>query len=218
MRFDNGKNVLIDTSADLRYQTIKHEVRSVDAVLYTHAHADHILGMDDLRSFNFVHGNRIPCYGTPHTLQRLRETFPYIFAQESSYEGGLIAQLDFHEFQFNTPFELFGTEITPLHLLHGRVDVAGFRIGALGYATDCKELTPEAKGGLADCEVLFLDGLRYEPHQTHLTIPEAITIAQELRAKTTYLIHLTHTVEYEEVSNALPDGIFLGYDGLTVTV
>lgn len=217
IRLDSGKNILIDTSTDLRYQAIKHDVQSVDAVLYTHAHADHILGMDDLRSFNFVHGLRIPCFGTAITIARLRETFPYIFQQDGTYEGGLLAQLEFCEFRFNEPFDVFGITITPLKLLHGKMLVAGFRIGSLGYATDCKALTAEAKEALMDCEYLFLDGLRFEPHPTHLTILEAIRLAQDLRAKQTYLIHLTHSVDFEEVNPSLPEGIGLGYDGLTVS-
>lgn len=218
LRMPDGRGILIDATPDLRQQALGNDIRSVDAVLFTHYHADHILGTDDLRSFNFVHRRRIPCYGTQPTLEVIRATFPYIFTPTPDYKGGLIAQLDLIEIDGRTPITVLEVPIHTFPLQHGNVTVTGYRIGNIGYATDCKILSPEAKEVLTGVEYLFLDGLRYEHHHTHMSIDEAVNAAQEVGAKNTYLIHTTHTVDYEEVNGKLPAGIELGYDGLTVQV
>lgn len=214
--FASGESLLIDAGPDLRHQCITHKVRRVDSVLYTHAHADHILGTDDLRAFNFTHKNRISCYGTPDTLHGIKCAFPYIFSPNEKYLGGLVAQLDLREISPDGEGDIHGARFSYFPLPHGDVSVTGFRIGELGYATDCKGLSARAREILRGVKVLFLDGLRWEAHNTHNSIHEAIHIARELCAENTYLIHTTHTVEYEEVSRQLPAGIYLGYDGLRV--
>ena len=210
-----GFNLLIDASPDLRHQALKFNVPSVDAVLFTHAHADHILGVDDLRSFNFVHRNRIPCFGTKETLDAIKKTFHYIFDQDPNYEGGLLAQLDLNPIEFDRSFTILDTEILPVMLHHGKTIVTGFKIGNMGYATDCKKLSEQAFKAFHDIDVLVLDALRYEQHRTHFTIDEAVATAKELSAKQTYLVHMTHSVDYDEVSKALPPGVELAYDGLS---
>jgi phosphoribosyl 1,2-cyclic phosphate phosphodiesterase len=216
IRLASGHSILIDAGPDLRHQAIKHGVMHVDSVLYTHAHADHILGTDDLRAFNFTRKNRITCYGTPETLQIIRGTFPYIFTPNPAYAGGLVAQLDLYPIENDSFTEIHGTMATFFPLPHGGITTTGVRIGELGYATDSKGLTPRAAEILHEVPILFLDGLRWEAHNTHNSIHEAVEIARELKAKKTYLIHTTHTVDYDEVSRQLPDGIELGFDGLTV--
>ncbi len=218
IRLDDGRNILIDATPDLRHQAIRHKVFSVDAVLYTHAHADHILGTDDLRSFNFVQHHRIPCYGSAATLAGVKACFGYIFNPDKDYLGAMLPQLDLVEITNEAALEICGVEITPFPLTHGNTIVTGFRVGNIGYATDCKSLSPRAYEVLMGVKHLFLDGLRYEPHRTHLTIPEAIAIAQELNAQHTYLIHTTHTIDYHKTVAQLPAGITLGYDGLTVPI
>jgi phosphoribosyl 1,2-cyclic phosphate phosphodiesterase len=218
IRTSTGKGLLIDATPDLRQQALIHDIRSVDAVFFTHYHADHILGTDDLRSFNFVHHQRISCFGTKPTLDVLRDTFRYIFDPVPGYKGGLLAQLDLCEMDGCSEISILDIPLRTFPLEHGDVTVTGFRVGNVGYATDCKTLSPQAVEILQGVEYLFLDGLRYEQHFTHMSIPEAVAAAQGLGAKTTYLIHTTHTVDYEEVNAALPEGIKLGYDGLSVPI
>lgn len=212
----SGKTVLIDAGPDLRHQCIQHKVPRVDAVLYTHAHADHIYGTDDLRSFNFVIKDRIQCYGSAETLAGLRYAFPYIINPRPSYPGGQVAQIDLNEISNFESFSVFNWTISAFPLPHGDTTVTGFRVGNLGYATDCKGLTARATEVLHGVEYLFLDGLRWEPHNTHNSIDEAIAISRQLGVKQTYLVHMTHTIDYDEVSLLLPEGVALGYDGLSI--
>jgi phosphoribosyl 1,2-cyclic phosphate phosphodiesterase len=217
IKLDNGFHILIDAGPDLRQQAIAHRIPRVDAVLYTHAHADHILGTDDLRSFNFTSKQRIPCYGTDQTLRGIKRSFFYIFEPDGGYQGGLLAQLDLHEIPINSPFSIDTANFQPFPLTHGDIEVLGFRLGELGYATDFKTMSPAAKEILRGVKYLFIDGLRYEQHKTHTTIPEAIALVEEIGAKQAYIIHTSHAVEYEETNALLPPGIELGYDGLRVT-
>jgi phosphoribosyl 1,2-cyclic phosphate phosphodiesterase len=208
--------ILIDASTDLRHQALRWDVRRVDSVLFTHAHADHILGIDDLRVFNFVQKSSIPCYGSGKTLEGIRKMFGYLFDRDPLYEGGALARLELIEIEHSTPFVVQGLEIQPFELLHGRLPVTGYRFGPVAYATDCSAIPAESMEMLRGVKYLFLDGLRYEPHPTHLSIPEAIEIANALEAEQTWLIHTTHNVDYERVSADLPPGIALGYDGLEI--
>lgn len=211
-----GKAILIDAGPDLRHQCIAHKVARVDTVLYTHGHADHIYGTDDLRSFNFIIKDRIQCYGSAETLAALRYAFPYIINPSPTYPGGQIAQIDLHEISNFDSFTVFNSTVKPFPLPHGDTTVTGFRIGNLGYATDCKGLTPRAADVLRGVEYLFLDGLRWEAHNTHNSISEAIAISAQLGVARTFLVHMTHSIDYDEVSAQLPAGVALGYDGLTV--
>jgi phosphoribosyl 1,2-cyclic phosphate phosphodiesterase len=216
IHLESGQSILIDATPDLRHQALQHKVKKVDAVLYTHAHADHICGTDDLRVFNFISNSAIDCYGAASTLTGLRTLFPHIVNPDPAYQGGFIAKLAFQEISNHGDFSVFGSTVKAFPLPHGNVTVTGFRIGNLGYATDCKGLSNRAAEVLQGVDVLFLDGLRWEQHRTHNTIDEAIEIAREVGARQTYLIHTTHTIEYDEVSAQLPPGIALGYDGLRV--
>jgi phosphoribosyl 1,2-cyclic phosphate phosphodiesterase len=216
IRLESGEGILIDATPDLRHQALQHEIDRVDAVLYTHAHADHICGTDDLRVFNFKKKAPIDCFGTSDTLAGVRSTFPYIFDRDPNYKGGEIAQLNLREIPDITDFTVLGSTIKAFPLPHGSTKVTGFRLGSLGYATDCKGLSHAAVEALRGVEWLWLDGLRWEPHRTHNSIQEAIDIARELGAGHTYLIHTTHSVDYQDVSSKLPAGIELGYDGLRI--
>ncbi len=213
---DNGSSILVDAGPDLRQQALKHKIPSVEYVIFTHAHADHILGTDDLRTFNFITKKRITCFGTESTLTGIKQLFPYIFNPNPHYEGGMVAQLDLVEIHNEQNFTVADTTITPFPLTHGALTVTGFRIGQLGYATDFNAMSERGKEVLRGVKYLFIDGLRFEPHKTHLTIPQAIELAEQLEAEYTYLIHTTHSVDYDEVNARLPKGIELGYDGLKV--
>lgn len=212
----SGATILIDAGPDLRHQCIAHKVSRVDSVLFTHGHADHILGTDDLRSFNFIARKRLPCYGTAQTFRSLKRSFSYIFDPSDTYLGGMLPQLDLHEFSYGEPLTIEGLSFKTFGLPHGDVDVTGFRVGELAYLTDFKGLPESVEPIVRGVKHLFIDGLRYEPHNTHNTIEEAIDIAQRIGAERTYIIHTTHTIDYDTVNAQLPPGIELGYDGLTI--
>ena len=197
---------------------MKWDIRAVNAVLFTHSHADHILGIDDLRSFNFATRSRIDCYGTAETFQVIRHIFGYIFDPKPDYEGGLLAQLDDHIISETEELELLGVQIQAFPLNHGKMRVLGFRIGNVAFATDCNEIPPEAEKILEGVEFLVLDGLRYKEHKTHFTIPAAIEAAKRISPKKTWFVHMTHDLEYEEAGRNLPEGFELGYDGLTIPI
>ena len=207
-------NILIDTSTDLRYQTLTYGIKNINAVLYTHSHADHILGIDDLRGFNFIQKSVIPCYGSEETVSEIKRFFQYIFTQDSNYEGGMLPQIAMHVINDYEIFNVGPVTVQSFALKHGRTKTNGFRIGEMAYATDCNFIPDESKELLQGLKVLILDGLRYEDHRSHFTIPKAIEIAQELKAEATYLIHMTHSIDHNEVSRNLPATIHLAYDGL----
>jgi len=211
-------NILIDTTTDFRAQALRADIRHVEAVLFTHAHADHILGIDDLRAFNFIQRRAIPCYGSARTLMEIKKLFSYVFNPDPDYIGGGIPRLALHEIDESQDIIINGFTITPFPMLHGRLPVTGFRIGDCAYATDVKQIPESSLDKLTGLKTLLLDGLRMEEHPAHLTIPEAISLAQKIKAEKTYLIHMTHTVDFEVVSRDLPEGIELAYDGLVVNL
>lgn len=202
--------IAVDTSPDFREQMLRHQVTRLDAVLYTHAHADHIFGFDDLRAFNFVTGRSIPCYGSEETLQRIRKTFDYAF--EGPNEGGGIPQVFLHPVE--GPFELLGVTTVPIPVWHGSMLVFGYRLGAFALVTDVKAI-PESSWTLLDgVEVLILSALRYRPHPTHFNFEEAIAAAKRIGARQTYLTHLAHDVDHGRLEVKLPPGVEVAYDGL----
>jgi len=214
-----GRNILIDASPDLRFQALKFGIKRIDAVLFTHAHMDHILGIDDLRPFNFIQKSSIPCYGSSKTLSEIKKVFSYIFNPDPLYEGGWVPRLDLNNLvdlqSFSVPEINF--QITPFTVMHGHMPVTAYRAGELAYVTDCNLIPDPSMKVIRGSKYLILDGLRYEPHRTHFTIPQAIEVAREVGAERTILIHTTHNVEYEEVNNQLPEGVELAYDGLELT-
>jgi len=211
-----GKNLLIDTSSDFRYQALTWKISHIDAVLYTHSHSDHISGIDDLRGYNFVSKEDIPCYGAGVTLAEIRKRFSYIFEPNPGYQGGLPPQLDLNEIEAGKTFKAAGLSVKPFLLKHGSLNVMGYRFGKLAYATDCKIIPEESIKTLKGLDYLILDGLRYEGHATHMTIPEAIECAADLGVKKTILTHMTHTIDYKTVSSTLPEEVELAYDGMEI--
>lgn len=209
-------NIIVDTSTDFRQQALRRALKRVDAVLFTHAHADHILGLDDLRSFNFIQQSAIPCYATTQTWAGIEKTFHYIFDPDPDYIGGGLAQLEKHVFEPLDALELFGSTIKTFPLVHGNAQVVGFRIGEFAYATDCNQIPEASMMALEGTRVLILDALRHAPHPSHFTIEQAIEVARSLGVERTILTHFTHSIDYHEVSSTLPAGIELGYDGLEI--
>jgi phosphoribosyl 1,2-cyclic phosphate phosphodiesterase len=202
--------VLIDTPTDLREQALRFGLPRVDAVVFTHAHADHVFGLDDVRIFNFRQRAAIPCYGSALTLKMLRRTFAYVF--EEGQEGGGKPQLELIE--ITGSFALLGQLVVPVPVWHGELEVYGYRLGSFAYVTDCNAI-PETSYQLLDgVEVLILDALRYRPHSTHLSVNEALEVAARVGASRTILTHLAHEIDHDAPAVALPASVEFGYDGL----
>ena len=205
----DDRSVLIDTSTDLRKQALRHQVKRIDAVLFTHSHADHVNGIDDLRGFHFLHREIIPCFASRTTLETLQGGFGYIFNEHDG--SGYPPLLAAHE--ISTTFELFGQSFIPIPLLHGRTTALGYRMGNFAYLTDCSAIPDSSFELLQGVELLVIDGLRWTEHPCHFNIPGAITVARQIRAPRTILTHLTHQIAYSEETK-LPHGFELAYDGM----
>lgn len=207
-------NILIDTTPDLRMQALQNKIDRIDAICYTHHHADHIFGIDDLRRFCFLQGNAIPCYVTQRTNEIIRKTFSYIFNPHPRFID-YIPRLNMH--LINDSFDIFGTEVIPVEIEHGGLKIVGFRIGDMAYLTDCNHIPDSSRSLLQNLKVLILDALRPQPHISHFTIAEAIGETIKIGAQKTYFTHMAHETDHESVSRTLPEGISLAYDGLTIT-
>jgi phosphoribosyl 1,2-cyclic phosphate phosphodiesterase len=213
-----GSTILIDTPPELRLQLIAGGFSQVDAVLYTHEHADHTNGIDDLRMFSARQRRALPIYGPPETLERLRVSFGYIFDDVRPYEGTSKPSLALHAVEPGVVVDVAGMAVLPLAFRHGHIRVFGYRIGDLAYVTDVKSIPDAERRQLQGLDVLVLNALWWRSHPTHLSIGEAIETAQSLGARRTYLTHLTHETGHAELARQLPEGIFPAYDGLTVEV
>jgi phosphoribosyl 1,2-cyclic phosphate phosphodiesterase len=203
---------VVDTSPDFREQALRFGLERLDAVLYTHAHADHVFGLDDLRAFNFRQRAVIPCYGSADTLERLRVIFAYAF--EPGQEGGGKPKVDL--IPVEGPFELLGETVVPIPVMHGEMEVLGFRIGGFALVTDVNEIPPSSFERLAGVETLVLSALRYAPHPTHYNLEEAFAVAARIGARRTLLTHLAHEVDHADLRFELPEGVELAHDGLVV--
>ena len=212
------RTVLIDTPPELRLQLLAAGATRIDAVLYTHEHADHVHGIDDLRMFSLQRAAGLPLYGSAATLAFLRNSYPYIFAEAPSYPGTSKPHLALHLLEPGRLVEIAGVSVLPLAFDHGDRSVLGFRIGRLAYVTDAKRVTAEAVALLRGVELLVLNALWWRPHPTHLSIPEAIEAARAIGARRTVLTHLTHETGHAELAARLPPGIEPGYDGQTLEV
>lgn len=206
--------ILVDTSTDLREQALRFGLARVDAIVFTHPHADHVFGLDDVRIFNFRQRRPIPCYGSAATLRAIRRVFAYVF--EETQMGGGKPRLDLIEVR--GPFILLGHEVVPVPVWHGEMEVFGYRWGSFAYVTDCNLIPETSYRLLAGVETLILDALRYRPHPTHFSVAEAIEAAARIGARRTVLTHLAHEIDYGAPAVLLPPGIELGYDGLVLDV
>lgn len=216
------RQLLIDTSPELRQQAIRERLSRIDGVLYTHAHADHIFGLDDLRRFNAVMKEPIDIHAETKTIETLQSMFRYIFNSANNVNPSFVATLIAHRIEAGVAFNLFGATWTPIRLLHGRLPIVGFRIDfadrSIAYCTDVSSIPPESFGLLADLDILVLDGLRYRHHPTHLKIDQAIEHIDRIGSARSFLTHMAHDVSHAELSAKLPDGVELAYDGLSVTL
>jgi phosphoribosyl 1,2-cyclic phosphate phosphodiesterase len=206
-------NLLIDTPPDLRLQLLREQIGIVHAVAFTHEHADHLFGLDDLRLFPFYLGHAVPLYCEPQVEMRIRQSFDYAFNQKAATHAGATPQLAFHSIG-TEPFTVVGARIVPIRLDHGpRFQVLGFRIGNIAYCTDTNGIPPESWPLLEGLDVLILDALRHRPHVTHFSLDEAVATAARIGAKRTLFTHVSHDLEYVETNRALPVGMELAYDG-----
>lgn len=211
-----GGNLLVDTPPDLRTQLLREGVGIIHAVLYTHEHADHVFGLDDLRLFPFYLGHPVPLYCEAKVEDRIRRSFDYAFTDIEHTHQGAVPQLAFHRVTLE-PFELLGVRVTPIRLGHGpRCSVLGFRIGNIAYCTDTNAIPDESWPLLFGLDVLILDALRIRPHVTHFSLDEAVAVAERVGAKRTYFTHMSHDLDHAATNARLPAGMELAYDGLRI--
>jgi phosphoribosyl 1,2-cyclic phosphate phosphodiesterase len=207
--------VLVDAGPDLREQALGHRIKRVDAILFTHGHADHILGMDDVRRFNAMMSGPMPCYGDRATLEDIRKTFGYVF-DPATPKGGGLPLLDLRE--IDGPFSLADLAVQPVPLWHGKRPILGFRFGPFAYLTDCNRLDEAAWPLLEGLDVLVLDALRERPHPTHFSLLEAVATAQRIGASRTWFTHMAHDLPHEATNARLPAGMALAHDGLVLEI
>ncbi len=214
----DGRNVVIDTTPDFRFQALRVGLQRLDAVVFTHAHADHILGFDDIRPFNMRQKSEVPVYGSVGTLATLRRTFAYVF--DGAPAISTIPQVCLHE--INGPFHPFGAELVPVPAVHGEMEVLGFRFGSGAYLTDFSSLPDSSKELLRGLDDLILDALRHAPHPMHQTVEQALALVLELRPRRAWFTHIAHDLPHEETNAWLRsrgfDQVELAYDGLTFEV
>lgn len=217
---EGGRRVLVDTPPEMRLQLVRAGISGVDAVWYTHYHADHTHGVDDLRVFSVRDRRPLPVFGSRACVEALEKKFPYIFDHGiKAIEGTTKPEADLHVLHAYEPASVAGLSMLPLPVPHGNVEVYGFRVGDLGYITDAKSLPDATREALAGVRVLVLNALWYgNPHPTHLTVEEAVEEARRIGAERTYLTHLSHRLRHRELLESLPAGILPAYDGLVVDI
>jgi phosphoribosyl 1,2-cyclic phosphate phosphodiesterase len=206
-----GKTVLIDSTPDFREQAIRERIQKLDAVLYTHSHADHILGIDDLRPLSFRHKpNKLPLYARAEAADFIRNMFRYIF--NADYKFGGLAQVELKT--IDGPVELFGARFEPIPVIHGDAEIDGFRFGSAAYLTDHSDVSEASLAKLENLDILFLDALRHTPHPTHSTVAKSLRIVERLKPKRAFFTHICHDLPHEATNATLPSNVRLSYDGM----
>lgn len=209
------RSILVDTSTDLRSQALANDIRRVDAILFTHTHADHVFGIDEVRRFNQMQRAPIACFADAPTVASLRRMFSYIF-EPPAQKGGGLPQLSL--FEIGGAFSLGGWSIVPVPLFHGALPVLGFRVGSFAYLTDCNRI-PDASWPLLDgVRTVIIDALRHRPHSTHFSVDEAIDAVRRMGAQRAYLTHICHDLGHAATNAQLPDHVELAYDGLVLEI
>jgi phosphoribosyl 1,2-cyclic phosphate phosphodiesterase len=210
-----GRNVLIDTTPDFRMQALRARIDRLDAIIFTHGHADHIMGLDDVRPFNFRQKGQIPIYAAPETMASIQRVFEYIF--DGGRKESNVPRLEARSID-GAPFDLFGLEFQPVPILHGSQTIYGFRFGSAAYLTDHSEIPASSLERLRRLDVLFLDALRYKPHPTHSTVDRSVKTVETLTPRRAFFTHISHDLAHERASSMLPPHIRLAYDGLEILV
>ena len=209
----NDRSIVIDTTPDFRQQALRSNMQRLDAILFTHAHADHIMGLDDVRPFNFRQGGVIPIYGSAETLASVQNCFRYIF--DGRQLESAVPRLVPHILD-ELPVEIFGLPFLPIRLEHGKATVFGFRFGPVAYLTDHSAIPPASMEKLRNLDVLFLDALRHKPHPTHSTVQGSLKSVEELEPRKAYFTHICHDLSHERTEEKLPPHVRLAYDGLEI--
>lgn len=208
----DGTSIVVDTGPDFRYQMLRSKVDTLDAVLFTHSHKDHIAGLDDIRAYNYFQQRAMDIYATPDTQEALRKEFGYIF-ENSDYPG--IPKIDMHTIGSNSSFFINGVEIIPIKVMHYKMEVLGFRIKDFTYITDANFIAPEELEKIRGSKAIVLNALRHQQHVSHYTLSEAVEVAHAVGAGQTYFTHISHQLGlHEEVNATLPDGMVLAHDCL----
>ena len=207
--------LLIDTSPELRLQAIANGLKRIDAVLYTHAHADHVDGFDDLRRFNQINQAQLDMHCDAETGRLIMDRYRYAFEHPFPFFGG---KPDMNVRVFDGPFTAAGVDVEPFQVGHGRWTVNGFRFGRLVYLTDAKDIPQESIDAMRDADVLVINALRDEPHPVHLSLGQALDVIDEVRPGRAYLVHVSHELPHAATSRRLPENVYMAYDGLTVEV
>ncbi len=211
-------NLLIDTSPDMRQQLLRENIGIIHSVLYTHEHADHVFGLDDLRLFQFYLGHDVPLYCRKSVEDRIRKSFDYAFTHEESTHPGATPQLTFHPIH-SSPFDLLGATIVPIPLDHGpNLEILGFRIGNVAYCTDTNHIPDASLQLLKGLDVLIVDALRWRAHPTHMCIDQALTVVEQIQPRQTYFTHMNHELDHETTNQQLPEHVALAYDGLRIAL
>ena len=203
-----GRAVVIDTTPDFRAQALRERLARLDALVFTHAHADHIMGLDDTRVFYFRQQAPIPMYAEARCMATIRTTFGYIF--NGDYPFGGVVKLDPHLIE--GPFDLWGLKLTPVPVLHGRMPVLGFRFRGMGYVTDVSEIPESSQALLEGLDVLIIDALRAKPHPTHLSLSQALAMVERLKPQRAFFTHIAHDLGHAATNAALPSHVQLAYD------
>jgi len=209
------QRILIDTSPDFRYQALRYSIERLDAILYTHSHADHILGLDDVRPFNFMQKSEIPIYASAETLRVIERTFQYVF--DASPSESSRPRLRLHCFE-TEPICLAGLDFFPIKAFHGKGVVYGFRFGDCAYLTDHSDIPADSRERLAGLDVLFLDALRHNPHPTHSTLEASLKTVELLQPKRAFFTHISHDLLHAAIDARLPAHVHLAYDGLEIPI
>ncbi|MDO8962363.1 MAG: MBL fold metallo-hydrolase [Methylophilus sp.] len=207
---DDGQVLLIDTGPDLRIQALRESMTRVDAVLYTHTHADHLHGIDDLRAFCQRNRQQIPLYAKQDAVDHILAKFGYAIREPSHFWDLPVLSIQ----SVASPFALFGQQVTPIPIVHGRIMIHGYRIGNMAYLTDVSEIPETSYPLLEGLELLLIDCLRYEAHPTHINVQQSLALIDKIGAAQSVMIHMTHELEYETLSSLLPANVCVGYDGL----
>jgi phosphoribosyl 1,2-cyclic phosphate phosphodiesterase len=211
----NGPAVLVDTTPDLRSQALEHRVNRVDAIVYTHSHADHIMGLDEVRRYNAMQKSAIPCYADERTLADLRRIYSYIFDPDAPRGGGIPQIL---LLQILGEFCIGAATFLPVPLLHGGRQIFGYRVGSFAYLTDCSAIPDSSWPLLAGVRIVIVDALRERPHPTHFSLSEALAVVDRLKPDRAYFTHMCHDLPHAATCARLPPGVELAYDGLTFDI